>query len=166
MNNAWINEISRKRLPQTMFCFVWDNGGVIFSLTPPQESAVYLRQTLYYAALESDWEQRRGDTRKPGHSSPASPFPSITSMGASLLSRIGRGTGTGSGLPTCSSSVGKWGGALNSSLPSSESICYQIKRRPPDSLLFSTLADLYAECKTDALCDTYLWWALLSQDLL
>ncbi len=62
--------------------------------------------------------------------------------------------------------LGGVGGALNSSLPSSESICYQIKRRPPDSLLFSTLADLYAECKTDALCDTYLWWALLSQDLL
>lgn len=53
--------------------------------------------------------------------------------------------------------LGSGGGALNSSLPSSESICYQIKRRPPDSLLFSTLADLYAECKTDALCDTYLW---------
>lgn len=56
--------------------------------------------------------------------------------------------------------------ALNSPLPSSESICYQIKRLAPDSLLFSTLADLYAECKTDALCDTYLWWDLLSQDLL
>lgn len=47
--------------------------------------------------------------------------------------------------------------ALNSPLPSSESICYQINRRESDSLLFSTLADLYAECKTDALCDTYLW---------
>lgn len=55
---------------------------------------------------------------------------------------------------------------LNSRLPSSESICYQIKRRASDSLLFSAAADLYAECKTDALCDTYLWWAPLSQDLL
>lgn len=55
---------------------------------------------------------------------------------------------------------------FKSRLPSSESICYQIKRRASDSLLFSAAADLYAECKTDALCDTYLWWAPLSQDLL
>lgn len=126
-----------------------------------------LRRALYIWGITLPWnlaqEQQwgvpacssQGDKRKPGHSSPwhhlQGGFPSFSCSALGflpVLPQLGRG------------------GALNSSLPSSESICYQIKRRPPDSLLFSTLADLYAECKTDALCDTYLWWALLSQDLL
>lgn len=75
MNYAYINVISRKRLPQTMFCFVWDKGGVIFSLTPPQESAVYLMQTLYYAAPESDWGAAARWYKKAGSQLSRFPFP-------------------------------------------------------------------------------------------